>query len=104
MATLFGGLKALPAQKLDKVFFLTAKTSGRGLALGALNALHATSSTPLRALELVARDKSCEHPDKACHGASCPLSCQQVPATPAFTPCPRSIQVGEFEVATGGGI
>lgn len=74
MATLFGGLKALPAQKLDKVFFLTAKTSGRGLALGALNTLHATSSTPLRSLELVARDKSCEHPDKACHGASCPLA------------------------------
>jgi len=74
MATLFGQLKAVPVQQLDKVFFLTAKTSGRGLALGALNTLHATSAPPLRSLELVARDKSCEHPDKACHGASCPLA------------------------------
>ncbi|RZJ25058.1 MAG: ATP-dependent DNA helicase [Haliea sp.] len=29
---------------------------------------------PLRVLELVAREKSCEHPDKACHGDSCPLA------------------------------
>ena len=29
---------------------------------------------PLRTLELVARDKACEHPDKACHGDSCPLA------------------------------
>ena len=25
-------------------------------------------------MELVARDKACEHPDKACHGESCPLA------------------------------
>jgi DNA excision repair protein ERCC-2 len=74
MATVFAQLKAVPQQKLDKVFFLTAKTSGRGMALGALNTLHATQRPPLRSLELVARDKSCEHPDKACHGASCPLA------------------------------
>ncbi len=29
---------------------------------------------------------------------------QQVPTTPAFNPYPRSVQVGEFEVAIGGGI
>ena len=28
------------------------------------------------------------------------MSCQQVPTTPAFNPYPRSVQVGEFEVAT----
>ena len=28
----------------------------------------------LRVLELVARDKACEHPDSACHGESCPLA------------------------------
>lgn len=74
MATLFGQLRALPTQGVDRVFFLTAKTSGRALALGALHTLHAGSNPPLRSLELVARDKSCEHPDKACHGASCPLA------------------------------
>ena len=25
-------------------------------------------------IEAVARDKACEHPDKQCHGASCPLA------------------------------
>ena len=32
------------------------------------------------------------------------MSCQQVPTAPAFNPYPRSIQVGEFEVAITGGI
>ena len=29
---------------------------------------------PLRVLELVARDKACENPDKECDGDSCPLA------------------------------
>ena len=69
--TLFPLLKAAPAQRLDKIFFLAAKTSGRQLALDALQALDAPG---LRRLEMVARDKACEHPDKACHGDSCPLA------------------------------
>jgi hypothetical protein len=32
------------------------------------------------------------------------MSCLQVPAAPAFNPYPRLVQVGEFEVATDGGI
>ena len=70
--TLFPLLKAAPGQALDKLFFLTAKTSGRALALNTLRALGTGGS--LRTLELVARDKACEHPDKACHGDSCPLA------------------------------
>lgn len=71
LGTLFPLLKALPRKHLDKVFFLTAKTPGRRLALDALKSL---DTGPLRSLELVAREKSCEHPDKACHGDSCPLA------------------------------
>ncbi|WP_309680251.1 ATP-dependent DNA helicase [Polaromonas sp.] len=75
MGTVFPLLKAAPGQALDKVFFLTAKTPGRQLALDALARIQASAPTlPLRALELVARDKACEHPDKACHGDSCPLA------------------------------
>lgn len=80
MGTLFPMLKACTREGLDRVFFLTAKTSGRQLALDALTLLRApgghtaAKSPPLRVLELVARDKACEHPDKACHGASCPLA------------------------------
>lgn len=75
IGTLFPLLKAVPGQKLDKIFFLTAKTSGRGLALDALELIRNSEPTlPLRVLELTARDKACEHPEKACHGESCPLA------------------------------
>ena len=75
LATLFPQLKAMPTQQLDKVLFLSAKTPGRALALNALRQIqrHAPALR-LRCLELVARDKACEHPDKACHGQSCPLA------------------------------
>ena len=75
MGTLFPLLKAAPAQRIDKVFFLAAKTSGRQMALDALARLSDSApALPLRVLELVAREKACEHPDKACHGESCPLA------------------------------
>ena len=98
VGTLFPQLKAMPGQKLDKLYFLAAKTPGRALAMEALrtiaaphavqpatvDALHAGAviepvqaparATPLRVIELVARDKACEHPGKACHGDSCPLA------------------------------
>ena len=75
IATLFPLLKACPVQELDKVFFLTAKGSGRSLALKALEAIRQPDpAMPLRVIELVAREKSCEHPDKVCHGDSCSLA------------------------------
>ncbi|MET0335590.1 MAG: ATP-dependent DNA helicase [Rhizobacter sp.] len=73
VGTLFPMLKAMPGQQLDQVFFLTAKGSGRALALEASERVQAGRSM-LRTLELVARDKACEHPDLACHGESCPLA------------------------------
>ena len=72
MGTIFPLLKAAPGQRLDKVFFLAAKTSGRQTALDAIERL--APAAPLRVLELVARDKACEHPDRACNGESCPLA------------------------------
>ena len=125
VGTLFPQLKAMPRQKLDKLYFLAAKTPGRALALEALRTITAphraqpetadatddpvagdrpsgcegvrpprssaprqgrvpapdagsgappTGGTPLRVIELVAREKACEHPAKACHGDSCPLA------------------------------
>jgi Rad3-related DNA helicase len=72
IGSLFPVLKAAPAQRIDKVLFLAAKTPGRKLGLDASATLGA--GTPLRVLELAAREKACEHPDKACHGESCPLA------------------------------
>jgi Rad3-related DNA helicase len=75
VGALFPVLKAAPGQQLDKIFFLAAKTPGRQLALDAIETIRASAPViPIRVLELAARDKACEHPDKACHGDSCPLA------------------------------
>jgi Rad3-related DNA helicase len=75
VGTLFPLLRAMPGRQVDRVFALTAKTSGRALVLEAPERLRAANpGLPLRTVELVARDKACEHPDKACHGESCPLA------------------------------
>jgi len=90
IGSLFPLLKACPSQSIDKIFYLAAKTSGRSMAMQAIAQLtqitpaaqttEVTETTPqrpilpLRVVELVARDKACEHPDKACHGESCPLA------------------------------
>ncbi len=83
IGTVFPLLKAVPRRQLDKLFFLAAKTPGRRLALDALDLIKTSSASgpeekravlPLRVLELVARDKACEHPGKACHGDACPLA------------------------------
>lgn len=75
IGTLFPMLKAMPVHQLDKIFFLAAKTPGRQLALAAAQQIRdSEQGSNLRVLELVARDKACEHPDLACHGESCPLA------------------------------
>ena len=75
VGTLFPLLKAGAEHGLDKIFFLAAKTSGRRLALDACALLRGgPSGLPLRVLELSAKTSACEHPDKACHGQSCPLA------------------------------
>ncbi len=75
VGTLFPLLKASPGEGIDKVFFLTAKGSGAGLAMAALQTLRTDPpGLGVRVIELAAREKACEHPDKACHGESCPLA------------------------------
>ncbi|WP_447956930.1 ATP-dependent DNA helicase [Vreelandella sp. EE7] len=74
LATLFPMLAAMPRKQLDRVAFLTMKTPGRRLALEALTTLTASSAAPLRVVELTARSKACEYPDRACHGEACPLA------------------------------
>jgi DNA excision repair protein ERCC-2 len=75
LGTLFPLLKAMGKGKLDKIFYLAAKSTGRKLALAAIERLQQTTrDIPLRVLDLVAREKACVHPDRACHGDSCPLA------------------------------
>ncbi len=80
LGTLFPALKRMvagPAHSgLDKLFFLTARTAGRQVALDSLSTLSSQDAEPLslRVLELTARDKACEYPDRACNGDACPLA------------------------------
>ena len=73
VATVFPLLRGWSAQKTDKLFFLTAKTSGRAIALEALERF-GPPAPALRILELTAREKICEYPGRACHGDACPLA------------------------------
>ena len=75
VGTLFPMLKAMAQGKLDKIFYLAAKSTGRQTALQATQLLRASKpGLTLRVLELVAREKACVNPDRACHGESCPLA------------------------------
>src|SRR3954471_13175445 len=74
LGVLFPLLKALAARELDRVFYLTAKTPGRQIALEALAEFAAQPGNQLRVLELIARDKACVNPTLACHPDSCPLA------------------------------
>jgi DNA excision repair protein ERCC-2 len=91
-------LKALPSTRADRVFFLTARGTGRALALDAALAITHTNyprraGPPLRIVELVAREKACVHPDRACHGASCPLAAGFYDRLPAARTAARDVAV-----------
>ncbi|MTV36923.1 ATP-dependent DNA helicase [Duganella radicis] len=75
VGSLFPMLKASADHGIDKVFFLAAKTSGRQMALDAVDLIREGAPLlPLRTLEMAAKSTACVNPDKACHGESCPLA------------------------------
>ncbi len=74
LAGLFPAIKAMTRTPVDKIFYLTAKTTGKQLALENIQLIASdkTGTTiPLRTLELTAQEKSCLEPDKKCMGDSC---------------------------------
>src|SRR5690606_25664556 len=76
LAALFPALKSMSRTGVDKVFYLTAKTTGKQLALENIELIASdkTNPVPLRTLELTAQEKSCLEPDKKCNGESCPYA------------------------------
>lgn len=76
VGVLFPALKAMPDANLDRIYFLTHRNPGRTLGLEGLKTILANQSDqhPFRSLELASKEASCDHPDKACHGDSCPLA------------------------------
>lgn len=111
LGTLFPLLKACPTQGLDRVFFLTAKTPGRALALDAAKQLMAPPAQTddavvdggarIRVLELTARDKACVHPDQECHGESCPLAAGFYDRLPAARAAAVAFADAGTEAGTG---
>ncbi len=76
LGVLFPALHALPVQQLDRVFYLTCRNTGKSLALDGMRRIVEAQSepVPIRVLELSALEASCDHPEAACHGDSCPLA------------------------------
>lgn len=73
LAALFPTLKAMPRTPVDKIFYLTAKTTGKQLALENIELIASDKNrrVPLRTLELTAQEKSCLEPNRKCRGDSC---------------------------------
>lgn len=73
VATLYPTLKAMGEGKTEQIFYLTARTTGRALALSALMMLQARGAYAF-VMELTAKDKICPHPERNCHPDDCPLA------------------------------
>lgn len=76
LGTLFPALMAMAKRPLDRIFYLTPRNTGRQLALDGVAriARQQAEPLPLRVLVLASREQTCEHPQLACHGESCPLA------------------------------
>jgi DNA excision repair protein ERCC-2 len=73
ISTLFPAVKALGERKLERVFYLTARTVGRGIAEKALDDLRRTG-LKLRAVTLTAKAKVCVRDGHPCEALTCPFA------------------------------
>jgi DNA excision repair protein ERCC-2 len=73
IAVLFPALKAMGQGKLERIFYLTARTVGRAVAEKAFNDLRQAGAR-LRTLTLTARDKICFQAGQGCDPAACPFA------------------------------
>ncbi|MCX7771933.1 MAG: ATP-dependent DNA helicase, partial [Clostridia bacterium] len=70
MGVLYPGIKALGEGKLDRIFYVTAKTTTRGIAENAYKLL-ANQGLRLKVLTLTAKDKMCLNTVKNCNPEKC---------------------------------
>jgi len=73
ISVLFPAVKALGEGKLERIFYLTARTVGRAIAEKALAALR-LGGLKLRAVTLTAKEKVCVREGKPCDPLTCPLA------------------------------
>lgn len=70
MAVLFPAIKAMGQGNGTKVFFLTARTTGRAAAEQAMDELR-QKGLRFKSLTITAKEKICPNPDKTCTGEDC---------------------------------
>jgi len=73
ISALFPAVKALGEGKLERIFYLTARTVGRAIAEKALVDLR-RAGLKLRAVTLTAREKVCVREGQPCDPLTCPLA------------------------------
>ncbi|MGC9940800.1 MAG: ATP-dependent DNA helicase [Verrucomicrobiota bacterium] len=73
ISVLFPAVKALGERKLERIFYLTARTVGRAIAEKALSNLR-RAGLKLRAVTLTAREKVCVREGHPCDPLTCPLA------------------------------
>jgi len=73
ISVLFPAVKALGEGKLERIFYLTARTVGRAIAEKALVDLR-RAGMKLRAVTLTAKEKVCVRDGKPCDPLTCPLA------------------------------
>jgi DNA excision repair protein ERCC-2 len=70
VAALFPAVKALGERKTDRLFFLTARTTGQSVPDKALVDMRRLGLR-IRSVQLTAKEKICFNPERACHGDDC---------------------------------
>jgi DNA excision repair protein ERCC-2 len=93
-AVLFPAVKALGEGATDTLVYLTARTTGRGLAEEGLDRLRA-AGLHLKSLTMTAKEKICFNPEKACTAEECTYArgfydrlgeaMEEIDSTDAFT-------------------
>lgn len=71
LSALFPALKALPESNLEKIFYLTAKTPHKQVALATLNLFE---NFPVKRIELTAKEKICMNEVCQCEPEICPYA------------------------------
>ncbi len=74
LGVLFPHLKAMPKHNIDRVFLLSNRNTGKTLWRDACEQLLDRQNNTIRVLQLDAKQQSCDNPELACHGESCPLA------------------------------
>jgi len=73
IAALFPAVKALAQGHVEKIFYLTARTTGRVIAEKTLMKLN-TKNLQIKFVTLTAKEKICFNPDKNCTSEECPYA------------------------------